>query len=118
MNTNLNNQTLLYEAMAFSLGGIFLLTLNANLTLHVFGWIFIAFALLLIVESFINKISLLHNRIQTLLVYPLFIVTIADFITKAIDSHQSVYIVLTVIFLLILLVAILYQIAILHQTSR
>jgi hypothetical protein len=111
MQTNRNRgQDLLFEAMAYALGGIFLLTINTSLALCIFGWIFIAFAIFLIVESFFNRAIPWGDRIHTLLAGPLFLATAADFIIESVESQQALYIILAAIFLVLLLLAILFQI--------
>lgn len=105
-----NRQALHFEAMAYALGAIFLLTVSGgNLVVHVFGWGFIVFALFLIVQSF-PKTPLTWVD-HSFLSLPLFVVTTADFILESVNSHQAIYIVLAGIFLIILIIAILWSIA-------
>jgi uncharacterized membrane protein HdeD (DUF308 family) len=110
MNTNTNRgQDLILEAMAYALAGIFLLTVTSNLILCIAGWVLIAFATFLIVESFLKRPISWGNKIGTLLSGTLFVATVADFIIESVRSEQAPYIVLAVIFVLLLLSALVFQ---------
>jgi len=102
--------TLLIEAIAYALAGLFLLTITPNLLINLFGWVFVAFAAFLIVRSLLNKPNLWGDRIDIALAFPLFTVTAADFIIKSVESQQNLYIIFAFVFLLLLLLAIMLQI--------
>jgi len=105
--------SLLFEAVAWSMGGIFLLTLTtASISLwlnQIVGWLFITFSVFLIIASFRNNLVPWGDKIRVYLAYPLFAVTVTHFITTAFISRQSIYVILAIAFLLFLLAAIVFQ---------
>jgi hypothetical protein len=111
MQTTRNRgQALLFETMAYALAGIFLLTVSTGLILCILGWVFIAFATFLIIESFFNRPISGGDKVHTLLSIPLFAVTVAEFAIESAGSQQTPYIILAAVFLLFLLSAISFQI--------
>ncbi len=111
MQTTRNRgQFLLFEAMAYALGGMFCHTVATGLTLHIIGWAFIAFAVLLIAGSVFNRLIPWGDRINALLSFPLFIVTAAEFIIESVKPQKDIYIILAFIFLLLLILAMFFDI--------
>ncbi len=105
---------LIYEAMAYALAGMFLLAglVKSSITLIVLGWVFIAFAAILIVAVIINKpfkwggkFGWLSDWIKRLFASLLFIVTYVEFVVEAVKperAERNLYIMIAVAFLLLL----------------
>ncbi len=109
----IRGQTLLFEAMAYALGGMFLFTIATSLILSICAWAFMTFAVFLIINSLINSLFnrsiSLDDRIHTFLSFLLFAVTAVEFISESVKPQQDIYAILAVIFLLLLLLAMLFD---------
>lgn len=106
---------LLSQAIAYLLGGIFLSTANATdvvgLVAQIFGGIFIFFAFFLVVTSFVSNLTDWATRMDIWFFLALFFVSMASLIKTALESVECrfFYIVLAIIFLLLVLAALLFQ---------
>lgn len=105
--------SLLFEAVAYSMGGLFLLTLTTALISlrlnQIVGWLFIAFSVFLIIASFRNSLIPWGDKGRVWFAYPLFVVTLGGFIIEAVASKQSIYVILAIVFLLFLFAGIVFQ---------
>ena len=105
--------SLLFEAVGYSAGGLFLLTLTtATISLwvnQIAGWLFIAFSVFLIIASFRNSMIPWGDKGLFCFAYPLFVVTLAGVIIEACDSKQSIIVILASIFVLLLFAGIVFQ---------
>ena len=118
MQTNQNGGhpfLILSQAIAYLLGGIFLCTATVagvpSLVAQIFGGIFIVFAFLLVVASFSSKLIAWTTKINLWLFLALFFVSMASLIKIALELTECriSYIVLAVVFLLLVLAALLFQ---------
>ena len=101
--------TSFYEAVAFALGGLFLLTDIVGVIPNIFGWIFIAFAAFLLVESFFKKPVSSVVNMHIVLSFCLFITAAVEYITKSLDSGQTLYIILSVVFIVLLFTSLIFH---------
>lgn len=117
MQSRNQGQALLFEAMAYALAGMFLLAglVNKTTTLMVFGWVFMGFAVSLIVASFINK-PILKGRwvgfiqwVQNILSLLLFFVTFVEFVSESVKPQKDLYVVLMYAFLVLLFFGIVIE---------
>ena len=121
MQTNQNVPrpfSVLAQAIAYSLGGIFLLDASSTyltgtpaLIGQIFGFAFIGFAFFLAISSFVDKLVAWANRIDIWLFLALFFVAISSLIKTAVESteYRTFYIVLAAVFLSIVLAAMLFR---------
>jgi hypothetical protein len=98
---------LIFEAMAYALAGMFLLAglVNKSTVLIVCGWVFIAFATLLVIAAIINRSGWIPATLRNGLAILLFAVTWVEFFAESVNPEQSarnVYVVVAAIFLLLL----------------
>ena len=109
---------ILSQAIGYLLGGVFLsntcsiyLVGTTALIGQIFGGIFIGVAFFLVISSFFDNLVALANRINIWLLFPLFIVALANLIVIAAESteYRTFYIVLAAAFSLTTLAAILFQ---------
>jgi hypothetical protein len=105
---------LLTRAAAYLLGGIFLCTagVTAELALaaYIIGGAFIGFAFFLLIVSIVNRFITQADLIHGWLFFALFVTTLGRLIIIALGSHIPIYIVLAVIFIVILIVALIFEI--------
>ena len=101
----------LFQAIAYLLAGIFLFTASPVVcTLQIFGVIFMVFAFFLVVASCVDRLTAWANRVHMGLFGGLFAASAARLIITAVGTRELLYIVLTLVFLLSIVGALLFQI--------
>lgn len=102
--------TILSQAIAYLLAGIFLFTTSPVVcTLQIFGVIFMVFAFFLVIASCVDRLAAWTNRVHMGLFGGLFAASAAYLIITAVDTREPLYIVLTFVFLLSIVGALLFQ---------
>jgi hypothetical protein len=105
---------LLTRALAYLLGGVFLCTAVATgvctLIAHIFGVIFVFFAFFLVIVSILDRFIAWANSIHTYLFLALFVTTVGRLMIIAIGSGNPLYIALAIVFSLLLVVALVFEI--------
>jgi len=110
--------TLLMQAIAYLLGGMFLFDASIRLWVgagavigEIFGGVFMAFGFFLVISSFFEGLTGWANRMNFQLFLGLFIVTLGDLFVVALESTQykAFHLVLALAFSLIVIAAMLFQ---------
>jgi hypothetical protein len=108
--------SLLLDAVAWALGGIFLLTITtatiSPLINQIIGWLFIAYSVLLIIASFRNNLIpwIEKAEVRVGLAYPLFVTTLGDLFIKAAESKQFILVIIVLIISFLLIAGFTVQI--------
>ncbi|MBN2463644.1 MAG: hypothetical protein JXB43_08635 [Dehalococcoidia bacterium] len=104
----------LTRAVAYLLGGIFLCTAGVTgelaLAAYIIGGIFIGFAFFLVIVSLLNRFVARADSIHTYLFFALFVATVGRLLVVAISSGKILYIVLSVAFIVLLTLALIFEI--------
>jgi hypothetical protein len=102
---------ILFRALAYILGGMFLVVTSSTLG-QVIGWIFIGFAFLLVVMASMDtrRFSSLVNLGNNLFGVGLFVATVTRVLFTTIQTHETSYLVLAIVFGVLIIFALSCQI--------